>query len=185
VESSVKRAKISHVRSKDKLAVRCESAETSERSVVRSINVAAFGRTDEADLVESLRAEGAVLASLVAELETRVVGHILFSRMFIETRSGLIPAAALAPMAVLPNYQHQGIGGRLICQGLDFLRRSRERIVVVLGNPDYYSRFGFSCEKARCLESPFPPNAFMAMDLSPGALDGLRGKVKYPAAFGL
>ncbi len=153
--------------------------------MVHSINRAAFGRTDEADLVESLRTEGAVLASLVAELETRIVGHILFSRMFIETSIGSIPAAALAPMAVLPTYQRQGIGGRLIRDGLDFLRRSHERIVIVLGHPDYYSRFGFSCEKARCLESPFPPNALMAMELSPGALDGLEGKVKYPAAFGL
>jgi putative acetyltransferase len=126
-----------------------------------------------------------VLVSLVAELEKRIVGHILFSRMFIETGSGAIPAAALAPIAVLPNYQHQGIGGRLICQGLDVLRQSRERIVIVLGDPDYYSRFGFSCGKARCLESPFPPDAYMAMELSPGALDGLRGKVRYPAAFGL
>lgn len=171
--------------SEDKLTVRFESKEIPERSAVHSINAVAFGRTAEADLVENLRAEDVVLASLVAELEKRIVGHILFSRMFIDTASGPIPAAALAPMAVLPECQHQGIGGRLICHGLDLLRGSRERIVIVLGHPNYYPRFGFSCEAARFLESPFPPEAFMAMEVSPGALDGIRGKVRYPAAFGL
>jgi putative acetyltransferase len=70
--------------------------------VVRSINEAAFGRPDEADLVDSLRSEGAVLLSLVAEMERRIVGHVLFSRMSIETSNGPVPAAALAPIAVLP-----------------------------------------------------------------------------------
>ena len=167
------------------LTIRCESAETEERSVVHSINKAAFGRPDEADLVDSLRTEGAVLLSLVAELEKRIVGHILFSRMSIETAGDSIPAVALAPIAVLPGYQHKGIGGRLIRHGLDSLRRRGERIVIVLGHPDYYPRFGFSVEKAHSLESPFPRDAFMAMELSPGALDGIQGRVRYPTAFGL
>jgi putative acetyltransferase len=167
------------------LNVRGESAEIQERSVVHAINAAAFGRPDEADLVDRLRADGAVLASLVAEAENRLVGHILFSRMSIETDTRSVPAAALAPVAVLPEYQRHGIGGRLISRGLEFLRDRGERIVIVLGHPEYYSRFGFSCEHARLLESPFPPEAFMALELSPGALDGIRGKVRYPDAFGL
>jgi putative acetyltransferase len=65
------------------------------------------------------------------------------------------------------------------------LRGRGEQIVIVLGLPDYYPRFGFSSEKARFLESPFPPEAFMAMELISGALEGIRGKVKYPSAFGL
>ena len=166
--------------------VRCENTEdTQERSVVRSINETAFGRLDEADLVDGLRTEGAVLLSLVAEFEQRIVGHILFSRMSIETGSDPVLAAALAPMAVLPDHQRRGIGERLIRHGLNLLRRRGEQIVIVLGHPDYYPRFGFSSEKARSLASPFPPEAFMAMELSPGALDGVRGKVRYPAAFGL
>lgn len=167
------------------LIVRSESAGAEERSAVRSVNESAFGRPDEADLVQSLRSEGVVLASLVGEIQKRVVGHILFSRMWIETAERSIPAAVLAPLAVLPEYQHQGIGGQLIRHGLNFLQERGERVVLVLGHPNYYSRFGFSCESARSLESPFPPDAFMALELSPGVLHGIRGKVRYPAAFGL
>jgi putative acetyltransferase len=159
--------------------------DTQERSVVRSINEAAFGRPDEADLVDGLRREGAVLLSLVAEVEQRIVGHMLFSRMSIETSNGPVSAAALAPVAVLPDLQRRGIGERLIRHGLDLLRERGERIVIVLGHPDYYPRFGFSSEKARFLESPFPPEALMAMELISGALEGIRGKVRYPTAFGL
>jgi len=166
--------------------VRCENAEdTRERSVVRSINEAAFGRPDEADLIDGLRTDGAVLLSLVAELEQRIVGHILFSRMWIDTSNVPVPAAALAPMAVLPGHQRRGIGGRLIRHGLGLLRGRGERVVIVVGHADYYPRFGFSHEKARSLDSPFPPEAFMAAELSPGALDGIRGKIRYSAAFGL
>jgi putative acetyltransferase len=156
-----------------------------ELSAIRSVNEAAFGQQDEADLVDNLRADGGVLLSLVAEVDRRIVGHILFSRMSIETAGGSIPAAALAPVAVLPEHQRHGIGERLVRAGLNALREQGERIVIVVGHPDYYPRFGFSTEKACVLESPFPAEAFMAIELSPGALDGLHGKVSYPAAFGL
>lgn len=168
------------------MILRGENTEdTDERLAIRSINEAAFGGQDEADLVDSLRTEGVVLVSLVAARGNRIVGHILFSRMSIETTSGSIAAVALAPMAVLPGHQSRGIGGRLVRYGLDLLRRQGERIVIVVGHPGYYPRFGFSSENTRALESPFPPDAFMAMELSPGALDGVRGKVGYPAAFRL
>jgi len=167
------------------LAVRPEKDDAEERRIVHTIQEAAFGRTDEAGLVDGLREEGVVLASLVAELDGRVVGHILFSRMWIETCDESVSAVALAPVAVLPACQRQGIGEQLIREGLDLLRRRGERIVLVLGHPRYYSRFGFLAMKAAFLESSFPPEAFMAIELSPGALEGVRGKVRYPAAFGL
>ena len=170
----------------DNVLLRPESPED-EREIYL-INQAAFGRPDEADLVDGLRAEGVVLASLVAEErdeEQRILAHILFTRMSIETSAGCVAAVALAPMAVLPERQRQGIGGKLIRCGLDLLSERGERIVIVLGHPDYYPRFGFSREKARLLESPFPPEAYMALELQPGALDGVRGKVRYAAAFGL
>ncbi len=165
------------------MIVRAENPE--DREQIRLVNEAAFGRRDEADLVDALRNEGAVLVSLVADLENRVVGHILFSRMWIETAGERIPAVALAPVAVSREHQRRGIGGKLIERGLDLLRSEAERIVIVLGEPEYYSRFGFSTEKARGLASPFPPEAYMAMELHAGALDGVRGKVRYANAFGI
>lgn len=89
--------------------------------------------------------------------------------MSIET--GSIPSSfvALAPVAVLPDCQRRGIGGQLIRHGLNLPREQGERIVIVLGQTSYYSRFGFSSDKARFLASPFPPEAFMALELSPNA----------------
>src|ERR1700690_1533670 len=99
----------------NKVIVRAERVEDSEdRLAIRTIHEAAFGRRHEADLVEALRAAGVVLVSLVAGIDTRIVGHILFSRMSIETASGSVRAAALAPMAVFPGYRRRGVGARLI-----------------------------------------------------------------------
>lgn len=167
----------------ESLVIRCEGAE--DESAVRTVNESAFGRTDEADLVESLRKEGAVILSLVAEVEKGIAGHILFSRMWIDSPGASLAAVALAPLAVVPHHQGKGIGGTLIRGGLDALRERGEQIVLVLGHPDYYRRFGFSAEKARPLASPFPPDAFLAVELSSKALGGIRGTVRYPAAFGL
>ncbi len=174
------------MKSEDNVIVRGENTENSEeRSVIHSINEVAFGSQNEADLVDKLRTEGAVLVSLVAEIQQRIVGHILFCRMWIETTGGSVPAVALAPMAVLPEHQRRGIGGRLIRHGLNLLRERGEQIVIVVGHTNYYPRFGFSSGKALSLESSFPQDAFMAMELSHGALEGIRGRVRYPPAFGI
>ena len=157
----------------------------SDYPAIRGVNEAAFGGTEEASLVESLREAGVVLLSLVAETGTRVVGHVLFSRMSIDTPNGAVPAVALAPVAVLPAYQRQGIGGRLIRDGLDALRGLGERIVIVVGHPAYYPRFGFSSGRASGLDSPFPADVFMALELTANALREIHGTVRYPQAFGL
>ena len=149
------------------------------------MNEAAFGRCDEADLIERLRAEGAVLLSLVAEVERQIVGHILFSRMTVETAQGPVAAVSLAPMAVLPDHQGREIGSRLVRRGLAQLRDRGERIVIVLGHKRLLSSIWLLCRKARLLASPFPPEAFMALELSDGALAGIHGTVRYPSAFGL
>lgn len=163
--------------------IRCEKPD--DQSAVRTVNESAFGRFDEANLIDNLRKESAVLLSLVAEIEKQVIGHILFSRMWIDNSDGSLAAVALAPMAVLPAYQRKGVGGMLIRSGLTFLRGGGEHIVIVLGHPDYYARFGFSAERAGALASPFPPEAFMAVELTVDALRGICGNVRYPAAFGV
>ena len=156
-----------------------------DHAAIRAVNLAAFGGAEEADLIEALRPEGAVLLSQVAEQDGEVVGHILFSRMFVDTDEGPVDAVALAPVAVVPAAQRNGIGSALIRSGLDTLRRRGERIVIVVGHPAYYPRFGFSAELAQPLDSPFPGDAFMALELAPGALTDVRGRVRYAKAFGL
>lgn len=156
-----------------------------DRQGVRIVNEVAFGRSDEADLIDRLQAEGVVLLSLVAEVDSKIIGHILFSRMRVETAQGPVAAVSLAPMAVLPGHQGRQVGSQLVRRGLAELRDRSERIVLVLGHRGYYPRFGFTPEKARHLASPFPPEAFMALELSDGALAGIQGSVRYPSAFGL
>lgn len=158
---------------------------SSDYPAIRHVNEAAFSGAAEAGIVEALRTEDAVLLSVVAESAGTVVGHILFSRMSIVTPSASIPAVALAPLAVRPSHQRQGIGGKLVRHGLSRLHEMGERIVIVVGHPAYYPRFGFSTALARSLQSPFKSEVFMALELSPGALTGVHGHVKYPAAFGL
>jgi putative acetyltransferase len=152
-----------------------------DRDAIRAVNEAAFGQFEEADLIDRLRDAGDSLLSLVADLGSEIAGHILFSRMYAAD----VPAVALAPVAVAPAHQRRGIGAALIRDGLDRLRAAGERIVIVVGHPDYYPRFGFSTLLAQNLQHPFPPEVFMALELVPGALDGVRGPVRYAAAFGL
>jgi putative acetyltransferase len=159
--------------------------QSDDEGSVRFVNEAAFGRSDEADLVDRLRLEGAVLASFVAEQETGIIGHLLFSRTLIDAVNEPVRSVALAPLSVLPLNQRRGVGSQLIRFGLDWLSTRGERSVLVLGHPHYYPRFGFSTACARLLTTPFPVEAFMALELVPGALDGIRGAVRYPAAFGL
>jgi putative acetyltransferase len=165
------------------ILVRPES--TADHEAIRHVNRLAFGQDDETRLVDALRDGGYVRVSLVAERAGRIVGHILFSDLPIITGAGTVPALALAPMAVLPQFQNQGIGSALVQKGLEACRQKGHRIVVVLGHTDFYPRFGFSPKLASHLESPFSgSDSFMAVDLVPGALDDMAGQVQYPPPFG-
>ncbi len=156
-----------------------------DRAAIHAVNTQAFGRDNEARLVDLLRVSPAFIPelSLVAIDAARVVGHILFSRIHIRTAERDVPALALAPMAVLPERHRQGIGSALIRSGLDACRRLGQQIVVVVGHPRYYPRFGFSSARAKGLEAPYPDAAFMVQELTPGALDGVHGTVEYPQEF--
>jgi putative acetyltransferase len=163
------------------LIIREERPEDS--CAIREINRNAFGGNAEAILVDRLREDGMVVASLVAAEDGTLVGHILFSHLPVETSDSVIHAAALAPMAVLPARQRTGIGSAMVRAGLDACRRRGKSVAVVLGHPEYYPRFGFSAGLAERLHGPYSGDAWMALELVPGALTGVEGRVRYPAAF--
>jgi putative acetyltransferase len=167
------------------MSVEVRGERPGDHAAIHEVNRLAFGGDDEARLVDALRAGGHVRLSLVAEDAGRVVGHVLFSDLPIESRQGTVPALALAPLAVLPARQRQGVGSLLVREGLRACARQGHRIVVVLGHPGYYPRFGFSAALARPLKSPFSGEAWMALELVPGALAGVAGEVRYPPPFGL
>jgi putative acetyltransferase len=162
-------------------AIRKEHLEDLE--AIREVNRLAFEQNAEARLVDRLRADGLVITSLVAVEGHRIIGHILFSELPIETGCSFIRGAALAPMAVTPSRQRRGVGSSLVHEGLEECGRLGIKVVVVFGHLDYYPRFGFSPEKAKCLRSKYSAEHFMALELVQGVLDGVLGTVAYPPAF--
>jgi putative acetyltransferase len=164
------------------LVMRPETA--ADLDAIRHVNRLAFGQDDEARLVDALRDGGYVRLSLVAEEAGQVAGHVLFSDLPILTDAGTVSALALAPMAVLPEFQKRGIGSALVRRGLELCREQGHRIVVVLGHSHFYPRFGFSSKLASTLGSPFGGgDSWMALELVTGALNHVSGKVVYPAPF--
>jgi putative acetyltransferase len=165
-----------------KLTIRPEVA--ADHESIRHVNRLAFAQDDEARLVDALREGGYVRLSLVAEQAGQVVGHILFSDLPIITESGTVASLALAPMAVLPEFQRQGIGSALVRRGLGLCREQGHRIVIVLGHSHFYPRFGFSSKLASTLASPFGGgDSWMALELVAGALTDVEGRVDYPPPF--
>ncbi|MBN1163805.1 MAG: N-acetyltransferase [Candidatus Krumholzibacteriota bacterium] len=167
------------------LKIRHEKSE--EREIVAQINRQAFGDETESTLVASIRESEHFIPqlSLVAERDGRVVGHILFSPISIQQSDVTHPALALAPMAVLPDFQRRGIGAALIRRGLEECKRLKQQVVVLIGHPEYYPRFGFkpAREYGLSLDFDVPGEAFMVLELEKGALKKIGGVVKYPPAF--
>lgn len=168
------------------ITIRPEEAQ--DIPAIYAVNQQAFdGRKEEPGLVDALRLTQSFTPelSLVAVVDGTIAGHILFSKIEIDTKKGKLPAISLAPLAVSPDFQRQGIGTALVRHGLGECRRLGHQIVIVLGHEQYYPRFGFSAEKATDLECPYGDvgGAWMAIELAPGALDGVRGKVIYPPEF--
>lgn len=153
-------------------------------AAVGEVNRLAFGREAEARLVDDLRDGGYARLSLVAEEEGRLVGHIMFSEAVIRTDGGEVGALALGPVGVIPERQGRGVGSALIREGLDRCVQEGHRIVVLLGHPGYYPRFGFSAERAGNLSSPYSGDAFMALELAPGALSRVVGEFEFAPPFG-
>ena len=152
---------------------------------IRYVNEQAFGQEDESKLIEKLRNHGVLTISLVAVQDGEIVGHIAFSPVAVESGLLSFEAVALAPMAVLPAYQRKGIGSQMVRAGLEECRRLGHEIVVVLGHPDYYPRFGFVLAKPKGIDCEFevPEEAWMILELQEGALAGRRGIVRFQAEF--
>jgi putative acetyltransferase len=153
-------------------------------AAIGRLNDDAFGGPYESALVAVLRAAGLAAVELVAMESAAIVGHILFSRLELTLDGRPVRALALAPMSVSPARQNAGIGSDLVRSGLDRARQEGWEAVIVLGHAKYYPRFGFSAALAQPLAAPFSGDAFMALALRAGALDGHAGRVVYPPAFG-
>jgi putative acetyltransferase len=150
-----------------------------DRAVIRTIVERAFGQSTEADLVEALREDGDLLLSLVAVSE-EPVGHIAFSRLILP--GSTVRASALAPLAVIPARQRQGVGAALVQEGLLRLSRSGEDLVIVLGEPGYYGRLGFSAATAGGLRTPYDGPSLQALALTEAGR-AAHGPVRYSRAF--
>lgn len=159
-----------------------------DEGAIAELLIAAFGQAGEARLVQRIRDSADYLPglALVAERERQILGHILFSSAQLSNRA--VPVRVLAPLAVQPAYQGNGIGSLLVQRGLAAVAAQGPALVTVLGAPEYYRRFGFRPAASWGIEHPFavPTEAFMAQLVGatgPDALGSLIGRLSYAAAF--
>ena len=153
---------------------------------IRRTNEQAFGQPAEANIVDALRANCPDLLSLVASTCGGVTGHILFSPVVIGSGARTAAGMGLAPMAVLPEYQRQGIGSELVRAGVARLRDRRCPFIVVLGHAEYYPRFGFeraSLHAIHCQWDGIPDEAFMVLILDSAVMAGVSGVARFRSEF--
>ena len=153
--------------------IEIRTEESGDITAIRDVNRRAFGQQQEGNIVDALRANGAAILSLVAVLDGRVVGHIMYSPLIV----GSVVGAALGPMAVLPEEQSRGIGTRLVETGNERLARDPCPCIAVLGHPTFYPRFGFrpaSTYRIRC-EWDVPDEVFMVLVLDAAKMSGVTG----------
>jgi putative acetyltransferase len=163
--------------------VRIRLEEPADLGAIRKVHVASFPTVNKAKLVEALRASGRLCVSLVDVEQDQIVGHISFSPVSVVGGTG---GVGLAPLAVLPGYRRQRIAARLIREGLAACEQSNYRFVVVLGEPGYYHRFGFTEASQRGLQDEYGGGeAFQVLELRPGSIPGSGGRVCYAPEFAL
>jgi putative acetyltransferase len=158
-----------------------------DEEAVRAVNEKTFGQPDEANIVDRLRKNCPGQLSLVALDDDEVVGLILFSPAKIESNAKTIEGMGLAPMAVLPAWQRQGIGTLLVNRGIEMLRSQGCPFIIVLGHPEYYPRFGFVQASLHGIRSQWdgvPNEAFMILILERAAMKGISGVARYRDEFG-
>ena len=158
-------------------------AEPADAPAIRAVHEAAFPTPAEADLVEALVAAGDAVVSLVDAANGAIAGHVLLSRMRVGGDGRAYRALGLAPVAVLPGHQGAKIGSRLIEAALAVARATGEELVFVLGEPSYYTRFGFATETAGPFVSPYAGSYFMALKLDEALALPKTGEAAYASAF--
>jgi putative acetyltransferase len=165
--------------------VRIRKERPEDITAIREVNKRAFGQTQEADIVDEIRDKCSDLVSLVAVMQNHVVGHILFSPATVESKNRTVGGMGLAPMAVLPEYQRQGIGSELIRTGIAQLKARRCPFVIVLGHAEYYPRFGFEPASRHGIRSEceVPDDAFMILVLNESGMHGISGVARYRPEF--
>ena len=160
------------------------AAKPDDGAAIEEVHIKAFRGPAEAKLVQLISERKKALISLVALHEGKVVGHILFSAVTIANAPVAFSGVGLAPVAVLPDFQSQGIGSKLIRDGLERCRQAGYDAVVVLGDPAYYSRFGFVRAADFGLQNEYGvADEFMVLPLHETALEGVSGMVKYLPEF--
>lgn len=163
------------------MTIRVRPETPADFAAIRAINRDAFGVFVEADLVERLRADGDLLLSLVAGMDGMLIGYCGFSRLTVRESNRAAVAVALGPVAVLPAAQRQGVGQALIRDGIARLGSAGETLMLVLGDPKYYARYGFDAKAARAYRTPYDGPYLQALRLSDDA--PLGGEVRYASAF--
>ncbi|MHC4116836.1 MAG: GNAT family N-acetyltransferase [Planctomycetota bacterium] len=164
--------------------IRLEKAE--DIPSVRIVNKQAFEQPAEAHIVDKLRLSCPEALSLVAVDGDHVVGHIFFTPATVDTGSGTVEGMGLAPMAVLPERQREGIGSALVERGLEILRERGCPFVIVLGHSEYYPRFGFepaSKYGLKCQWEGVPDEAFMVIIFDEARMEGVSGVARYRDEF--
>ncbi|MFI0845238.1 GNAT family N-acetyltransferase [Mesorhizobium sp. IMUNJ 23232] len=160
--------------------VAIRTAQAADRSAIQVLVERAFRQPLEADLVDRLAADGDIVLELVAEKDGDVVGHVLFSRLMVEGDGASFAAVALAPLGVDPDAQRTGIGVALVEEALRRLQAGGEKLSVVLGDPAYYSRFGYRRGPAEGFSSDYQCYALQALAWGEAPTTG---RLVYAAAF--
>lgn len=160
--------------------------QSGDEAPIAHVNDAAFGGSVEARIVDAARRAGHAAISLVAVDGSRITGHILFTPIVLDPPAAPLRMLGLGPMAVLPEFQRHGIGSRLAEAGLRECAQAGCQAVVVIGHPEFYPRFGFRPAGAYGLRNEFgvDGDAFMVLELVPGALSDQRGLVRYVPELG-
>jgi putative acetyltransferase len=169
----------------EQLKIAIRRATPADWPAIVDINDSAFEGPRESALIGALERSGRPVISLVALADGVPAGHIFFSLIRIQSPGPPIPVAALAPMAVSPRFQRRGVGSQLVDAGLRDCVNQAYQVVVVVGHPHFYRRFGFTPATGVGLASVYSDagDAFMALELTAGVLRGRTGVVEYPDEF--